>query len=794
MNPVRGGFAGGLALAAAAAGTTWLALLSWRGFTEQPASFLVPLLVLGAVIAGTGAVARWARVSSPLVVLCQVVVSGALASTMLSGSPIPVGPAWARLQDSFADALISAERYTAPLPSHVPPVDPILIAGGFACLLLVDFLACTLRRAPLAGLPLLTIYSVPVSILLSGVSWVIFAATAGGFLLMLFLQESEQVARWGRPLGDDAASDPSAFGVRSGAIRAAAGTIGGVATALAVFLPLLIPTLDLSVFRGGIGQGGGDIAITNPMTDLRRDLQRGDDIPLVQVRTTDPDLSYLRISVLTRFSANEWTSGNRQIPTNQVAGGDVPALEGVAETVARTETEYDVAVTPSFRSIWLPTQAPISRITADGDWRYDRDTMDFLAGDDDLDTAGLAYSMTGVDLELSAVSMARAPSTGGVVSSDYLDLPDGIPSEVSNLAYQVTRKEGTRFEKAVALQQWFREDGGFTYDLDASPGNGTDDLVRFLTEGEGGRTGYCEQFASAMAVLSRILGVPARVAVGFYQPRKIGPQTWEYSAWDLHAWPELFFPGSGWVRFEPTPPRRAAEVPDYTAEQINLPEGPGGPGLPRPSELRPSLAESSIAPGGDAAGANDERDGQGGFPWAPVLGAGGGLLLALGLLFVPSVVRRARTRGRVGAGPEAAWAELLDTATDLGVPWPVDRSPRETRDALVDSFGLPVGADTPERPEHGPHIAPLAVEALDRIVLCVERLRYARAGQQADSGRLDQDLATCVASLQGGATRAARRRAAWLPRSVLSRRRQAAPAPEVEPLTVRYGGVVDHVG
>ncbi|MGH3306693.1 MAG: transglutaminaseTgpA domain-containing protein, partial [Nocardioides sp.] len=755
MSPGRGGFAGYFALAAAAAGTTWLALLSWRGFTEQSVRFLGPLLVLGAVIAVTGAVARWARLSAPLVVLCQLVVSGALVSTMLSGSPIPVGPAWERMRDSFADALTSAERYAAPLPSHVPPVDPILIAGGFACLLLVDVLACTLRRAPLAGLPLLTIYSVPVSILLSGVSWWIFAATAGGFLLMLFLQESEQVARWGRPLGSDAASDPSAFGVSTGAIRTTAGTIGGVATALAVFVPLLIPTLHLSVFGGGLGPGGEDISVTNPMTDLRRDLQRGDDIPLVQVRTTDPDPSYLRISVLTRFSANEWTSGTRQVPTNQLARGAVPALQGVAQTVARTETEYDVAVTPSFSSIWLPTQAPISRITADGDWRYDRATMDFLAGDEDLDTAGISYSMTGVDLELSAESMARAPSTtGGLVSTDYIDLPDGIPSTVSNLAFQVTRNEDTRFEKAVALQQWFREDGGFTYDLDASPGNGTDDLVRFLTEGEGGRTGYCEQFASAMAVMSRIVGVPARVAVGFYQPRKIGPQTWEYSAWDLHAWPELFFPGSGWVRFEPTPPGRAAEVPGYTTDAINLPDGPGGPGLPRQSEDLPGRGESSSASGEDSSGANGDRDGQAGFPWTPVLGTGGGVLVALGLLLVPSLVRRTRTRNRLGSGPEAAWAELLDTATDLGVPWPFDRSPRETRDALVHSFGLPVRADTPERPLHGAHIAPFAVEALDRIVLCVERLRYARAGQQADSTGLDKDLATCVASLQGGATRA----------------------------------------
>jgi transglutaminase-like putative cysteine protease len=641
---------------------------------------------------------------------------------------------------------------------------------------------------------LLTVYSVPVSILLGGVSWWIFAATAGGFLLMLFLQESEQVARWGRPLGADTTSDPAAFGVSTGAIRTTAGTIGGVATALAVFLPALIPTLHLSVFAGGLGPGGDDIAVTNPMTDLRRDLQRGDDIPLVQVRTTDPDPSYLRISVLTRFSANEWTSGTRQVPTNQLAQGSVPSLQGVARTVARTETEYDVAVTPSFRSIWLPTQAPISEITAEGDWRYDRDTMDFLAGDDDLDTAGLTYSMTGVELELSALSMARAPSTGGLVSSDYIDLPDGIPSTVSNLAFQVTRNEDTRFEKAVALQQWFREDGGFSYDIHAAPGNGTDDLVRFLSEGDGGRTGYCEQFASAMAVMSRVVGIPARVAVGFYQPRKIGPETWEYSAWDMHAWPELFFPGSGWVRFEPTPPGRAAEVPGYTTQQFNLPDSGAGPGAPRQSDDLPSRAESSSGGADESSAENGDRDQKAGFPWAPVLGTGSAVLAGLGLLLVPSVVRRARRRNRVGAGPEAAWAELLDTATDLGAAWPYDRSPRETRDALVNSFGLPVRADTPERPVHGAHIAPFAVEALDRIVLCVERLRYARAGQQADDSRLDKDLETCVASLHGGATRAARRRAAWLPRSVLRRRPGRVRAPEVEPLTVRYGGVVDHVG
>ena len=66
--------------------------------------------------------------------------------------------------------------------------------------------------------------------------------------------------------------------------------------------------------------------------------------------------------------------------------------------------------------------------------------------------------------------------------------------------------------------------GGFSYDTSVNLGNGTDDLVRFLTKGDGGRTGYCEQFAAAMAVMARELDIPARVAVGFLQPEKTGDE------------------------------------------------------------------------------------------------------------------------------------------------------------------------------------------------------------------------------------------------------------------------------
>ena len=90
---------------------------------------------------------------------------------------------------------------------------------------------------------------------------------------------------------------------------------------------------------------------------------------------------------------------------------------------------------------------------------------------------------------------------------------DGVDPRVAAIAREVTADAPTGFDRAVALTEWFSGPGSpFTYDLATAPGNGDDALVEFLTTG---RRGYCEQFASAMAVMLRTLGVPARVAVGF---------------------------------------------------------------------------------------------------------------------------------------------------------------------------------------------------------------------------------------------------------------------------------------
>jgi transglutaminase-like putative cysteine protease len=791
IGRLRGGIRDALVLSGVAAATTWVALLSWKGFALNWGGFMGPLVVVAIVVAASGALLRWLRVPGPLAVLAQIVIVGVLVCLQLTGAPLPLGENWTQLNLLFTDASTTAQSYRAPVPRGVPPIDPLLISGGAACMLLVDIAVGTLRRVPLAGLPLLTIYSVPVSLLGGGVSWIIFTLTTIGFLVMLYLQESRQIARWGRPLGQDVGSDPSGFGVSNGALRSSAGAIGGVATALAIVIPLFVPTFGLHLFGNGFGPGDGDqVKIVNPMTDLKRDLNRGQDVDMITVTTDDPHPSYLRIAVLSRFSDNEWTSGDRKAPTDQRALGELPAVSGLSSDVPRETYDYDVQIAENFDSTWLPTQALLARIDAVGDWRYDLSTMDFMSFDPDTTNAkGEHYTMRSIEPAFDPLALNSATASTDLAGTQFTDLPEGLPTSVTQDALTVTADLPTKYQKAVALQDWFRD--SFKYSLATAPGNGTDALESFLND----REGYCEQFASAMAVMARILNIPARVAVGFLEPQRLGTtDTYVYSAHDMHAWPELFFPGAGWVRFEPTPATRpgGTSVPAYTNFQFE--KEPTDP-LPSSGVASPDIENRQPITDPKEKNPQDEAGADGGFslPWRGLLIGGGVLAVLVGLAFVPRLVRRRRREGRLGEGPEPVWIELRDTVVDLGLTWPIGRSPRETGSYLVHYFGRPPGEDTSTRPRHGVDVSPEAETALTRIVSTIEHERYAPPGRD-QAAILKADAETVIEALVGGVPARARRRAEWLPRSLLvSRRRPTASSTSGEDET-RYGGVVDHVG
>lgn len=786
----------GLLLSFLSAGTAWASVLAWRGLTWDAADgFIVPLFFAGILTAGIGALGRWLRVPLVLVLLLQVVVVGMWVLATVTGSGLPTSTTLDAFTSAWAAGVESAQTYVAPVPSTAPPIHPLLLVGGALALVAVDLLACALQRVSISGLVLLTTYSLPVTLIGDEMPWWAFAVPAAGFLGMLFVQHDQQLSRWGRQVDqDDATADPAGFGVRTGAVRGSALAIGGTATTLAVFLPLLVPTLDLSLLDGPGTGGSGKIEVADPLVDMRRDLSRGRDVPLMWVSTPGRKPEYFRLAVLTRYNGDSWTPGDRDIPDNQIAQGQMPALHGVSTSLEQTETPYNVRVSQEFESEWLPTTQHVSEITAGLSWRYDRRTMDFMSINDELTTAGKTYSLTGVSVDPDPESMDDTVSGASAVDPVFTQVPATLPTPIRSIAEGVTGAQDTRFRKARALQQWFREDGGFTYNLEAveSTGSGFGDLVSFLEQG--GREGYCEQFAAAMAIMARTLGIPARVAIGFLEPRAAGPNTWEFSAWDMHAWPELYFPGSGWVRFEPTPSARAGSVPGYTTEQLAPdPEDVTGP-TGRAEEPLPE--RGADGPAAEDSAADDAAGG--GFPWWPVAGGLVALLLAGLVLLVPRAVRRSRRDRRWRAGGiEEAWQELRDVATDLGHGWPAGRSPRVLGQWLGLRFGAHRSrAERAERPRRGLDLAPEASAAVDRLVAELERARYARTSLPGDAGERRADVEAVTRALRDGVSPRVESRAEWWPRSVVKRERPVA-AERAERQVVTSGsssGAVDHVG
>src|SRR4029453_19323628 len=154
-----------------------------------------------------------------------------------------------------------------------------------------DFLACGLRRVPLAGLPLLAMYTAPVSMLEGGVSWWKFAVIAFGFLSLLAPEEATRLAHWGRDLGARVGRQSSWARATNETVWPSARKIGLTATAMAVVAPVFVPPFPGGVFAGagsGPGGDGNGIRITNPILDMKRNLERGEDVPMLQVVTPDP--------------------------------------------------------------------------------------------------------------------------------------------------------------------------------------------------------------------------------------------------------------------------------------------------------------------------------------------------------------------------------------------------------------------------------------------------------------------------------------------------------------------------
>ncbi|SFC73266.1 transglutaminaseTgpA domain-containing protein [Streptomyces aidingensis] len=764
-----------------------IAIAAWAA-TLAAAGALLPLVegsgwmvrtgLLLAAVTGTGLLARRRGAGGGLTLLCQLVVALGLVTLVTApqdalAGVVPTPETLSVFGELFAAGAEDIRTYTAPAPL-TDGIALILLAGVLFCGLLVDLLAVTLRSAAPAGLPLLALYSVAAGISETGASWPYFLLASAGFMAMLLSESRDRVSHWGRVLGRPS-SHPAAA---AGAVRAprmpTGRRIGAVTLCVAALAPVALPSLGTGVFDlygGGSGPGSGGSALptsVNPVVELQNQLNRRQNETLLSYRTDSPrpSESYLRLVALDRFDGRRWTSTAQTM-------GEPPqtpwAVVGLSGDVPTTLVTTDISAVEEYRQRSLPVPVPAVDIDAEGAWEYDVYSRTLVAARGGQTTAGLSYRVRSLLVEPTPEQLAGAPEPASdKIREDFTELPGNLPDVVRQTALEVTAGAANDYERAVALQDYFTRDGGFLYSTSVQSGTGSQAIANFLRD----REGFCIHFAFTMAAMARALDIPAQVSVGFTPGLRRSDENGSYyvvGTHNAHAWPELYFEGVGWTRFEPTPGQGSA--PSYTWPQ---PADPGGadpgqdpardpaqqpeqPTEDQPEEQTPTGCDPILEPGlcedGQRSRSEAEEDAGLGVWW--FLGPGAAALLVAAAL-TPMLWRRRlrRRRLRPRAGPLTAWQELADTAWDLGIFPKEGETPRLAARRMVRVGGL---AGEPEAAVH-------------RLATAVERELYAPdggAGQRPedDDGRAAGDVRAAAAGLAATADRWTRLRALLMPRS-----------------------------
>jgi TgpA N-terminal domain/Transglutaminase-like superfamily len=782
--------AGAVIVAAAAGLATRLPAL--------PACAIATILTLAAVAPLLVSPAWYLELTGVVVVICVAgsvtrlrllpTVAGActyLASLLVYVNLLFAGPestagivptsASLRQLVTLANRGIGERIYAPPVPGT--PGAVLLAAAGIGLMAAAaDLIAVRLRSPAMAGLPLLALFSVPITTSArqgAAGATVAFCLGVTGYLAVLAADGRERLRIWGRLVtlwqsGRDDDDEPGR-GPDTRALAASGRRLGLAAVSLAIFIPLLLPGLRVHKLFSGHGSAGGSgttqIPLPDPVVRLQHLLHRGGNATVLTYTTNDVDAQqqYLQVYVLNYDGgANAWRL-QPPVPGIQVGNMPLPPAPGLSGFTHEQSSTTRITMSRGAAGYgsklnFLPLPYVPQTVRVPGNWQVDLATLMVFSAQSGL--SGLAYTVRGEDVEPSVQQLDHAGAPLSGVTRQYSSFSSPAGSTLRALAKKISADAGakTSYQKAIALEKWFTS-GNFTYNVRAGQPDTPAGLVNFLTKT---RQGFCQQFAFGMAALARLDGIPSRVAVGYTAgTRQPDGKTWKVTTADAHAWPELYFQGAGWLRFEPTPGgvngQGTAVQPAY-AQAVS----PAGPGTAQP---QPVPASSAGAPLGTKnrsglKGKLSHLPGQGGHaaarhgnsvPVAPI---------AIGILALAAAApRTARTIARRrrwhaarddGALAHAAWLELHDDLTDYGIGWRVSESPRAVSRRLASTLRL----DAATR------------QALDRVARAEERARYAKVAQAAQS--LRADVTAIRRAVAAGTGRAARWRARLLPPSALA--------------------------
>lgn len=609
-------------------------------------------------------------------------------------------------------AYATIQKSAAPAPLNDAVSFYLVIAVGLVAVF-VDAMAATWRAPAAAGLPLLTAYLITAAngSGTNASSITSFIAPVSLWLVMLHTTARAQFGKWSTTrsifAGTAGGSSDDASALR--ALSGGAAKLGLWAVVIALVIPALTPHLDPKYLTDGLGRGAGSkdrgLVGFNDTIDLRNSLASTDQTPVLRYSTTGPTPSTLRVFATSNYSGGEWTDAR---PTG--AGPDRPV------PLPEPDARKDYVMTVSANSLRAPRLAVPYPVVSAPRISGTTVSVDPVTRALRVDRAPNSYAVTYADLKLSEEQLREAgrPTSADILRQD-LEVPAEARSVVRQWSDEIVGSLTNDYDKAAAIQAHLRDVTRYTYSLDLPPaplgtnGRAVDPITAFYET----RTGYCTQFASAMIMLARAQGIPARLAVGFLAGSRDG-SSYVVRQSDAHAWPELYFEGAGWVRFEPTISRGGP--PPYSITGTDGPTGTvtttqGGATATQSGPSRPRGFEE-----GENTGTAAQT------PWWQRALTGSNLVLLLvvlvvvvGTFLMPLTAWVARTLRRRRAATrqdlvEIEWHALASHFEDLGLTAPPGATLRMASDRYINQG----------------HLDEAHATAMRRVTATLERSRYDR--------------------------------------------------------------------
>ncbi|WP_081416726.1 transglutaminase-like domain-containing protein [Arthrobacter castelli] len=508
--------------------------------------------------------------------------------------------------------------------------------------------------------------------------------------------------RWDQARTDDTTAvsanqpDADAAAARSGRVR----RLGAGAAVLAVASTVTIAVVPV-FSSGGERQVLRDVVVPplelydypSPLMSFRYYVQDQAEETLFTVKGL-PEGARIRLAAMNAYNGVVYNV-NPAGAGNFAPVGDAKTLGGADRGLQNGKGAAQLQVTiKDYRGVWVPSSGSMNGINLTGDRQREIGQSLFYNNGSGtlLTTSGIRPGST---YGLS-VTYPDQYTDDQLAQYDFANLslpkPTNVPPIVGVKANELVGEATTPIEQARNIEAALKEQGFFSNgkenETPSLSGHGAARITALLDAEQ--MVGDDEQYAVAMALMARHLGMPARVVMGFYPPEdEAGAKTIAIQGEDVHAWVEIAFEHVGWVPFNPTPDE----------DNVPIPPEPQPKSTPKPQVLQPPPPpqEPAELPPDSAPDPLDAQEEEKTFwdIWGPLIIAIVAVIIPVLILLLPLLLiallklRRRKRRAWLGLPAQrvhGGWSEILSLATDLGATINPKSTRRETAANLGESF------------------------------------------------------------------------------------------------------------